>query len=243
MIALFTDFGWCGPYVGQLHAVLARHRADPAAVIDLMHDAPRFDPDAAAHLLAALAGDLAPGTIVVGVVDPGVGTARTPVVVEADGRWFVGPGNGLFDVVAARAATPARWWRITRAPERDAATFHGRDLFAPVAAALARGEDVPGEPLAAPPVPGAGADRGAVIYVDGFGNAMTGLRARPGDGRTLALGARHVPAGRTFADVSPGEALWLVNSIGLVEVAVNQGRAADVLGLDVGTPVEWVGPA
>ncbi|MDZ7749853.1 MAG: SAM-dependent chlorinase/fluorinase [Halofilum sp. (in: g-proteobacteria)] len=177
--------------------------------------------------------------MVVGVVDPGVGTAREPVVVAADGRWYVGPGNGLFDVVAARSEAPARWWRITRAPEGAAATFHGRDLFAPVAAALARGGAVPGEPIDVPAASGAEADRAAVIYIDGFGNAMTGLRAGAGERRALRAGGCRVPAGRTFADAAPGEPLWLANSIGLVEVVVNRGRADAALGLAPGTTVAW----
>lgn len=238
MIALFTDFGYAGPYVGQVHAVLARHGA-PQPVIDLMHDAPAFDPLAAAHLLAALAPSMPPGSVFIGVIDPGVGTAREPVVVEADGQWFVGPGNGLFDVVAARVGG-GRWWRITRAPEGCAATFHGRDLFAPVAAALARGEGVPGEPIAAPSMPEAGAERAAILYIDGFGNAVTGL-CPPGSGRraVLAVGARRLSGGRTFDDVAPGDALWYVNSMGIVEIAVCRGSAAATLGLSMGTRVHW----
>lgn len=237
MIALFTDFGLHGPYVGQVHAVLARHaRGIPA--IDLMHDAPAFDTRAAAHLLAALVPDFDAGTVFVGVVDPGVGTERPPVVVEAGGHWFVGPGNGLFDVVAARAGS-ARWWRITRAPELRSATFHGRDLFAPVAAALARGEPVPGQEMEPAHAPDAGDDLAAVIYVDGFGNAMTGLRAPARTGLRLRVGDRVLPGGRTFADAPAGEAMWLVNSIGLVEVVADRGSAAERLQLEPGTPVAW----
>lgn len=239
MIALFTDFGWSGPYVGQMHAVLARDGVtDP--VIDLMHDAPSFDPVASGHLLAALVPAMPVGTIFVGVVDPGVGTARAPVVVEADGQWFVGPDNGLFDVVSARAAD-TRWWRITRAPERRSVTFHGRDLFAPVAAHIARGGAVPGRALPLPEYPGhAGADRGAVIYIDAFGNAVTGLRA-PKNRMVpvLNVAGRCLSRRRTFADAAPGEAMWLVNSMDLVEIAVNRGSAAGMFGLTVGTKVTW----
>jgi S-adenosylmethionine hydrolase len=237
LIALFTDFGWSGPYTGQMRAVLARR--DPApAVVDLMHDAPRFAPRAAGHLLAALAHEWPVGSVIVGVVDPGVGTAREPVIVEADGRWFVGPANGLFDAPAARAWR-SRWWRITREPAAASATFHGRDLFAPAAADLAQDRPVPGEPIAAPADPGAGADHAAVIYGDDFGNAMTGLRAPIDSGARLAVGDTMLEPGRTFADGAAGEPFWLVNSIGLVEIVVNQGRAMDRLGLTIGTPVAW----
>ena len=241
MIALFTDFGLSGPYVGQLHAALLRHGA-PRDVIHLQHDAPRFNPTASAHLLAAAAHGLPDGTVFVGVIDPGVGTARDPVVVEADGHWYVGPDNGLFDVVSARA-TAARWWRITRAVEGSSTTFHGRDLFAPVAAALARGEAVPGEPVTAPHDPDAAADQAEVIHIDGYGNAITGLRP-PVDGAAPALSAKGatIRRGTTFADAAPGDALWLVNSMGLVEIAVNRGSAAESLGLSIATPVGWRNP-
>jgi len=237
MIALFTDFGWNGPYTGQMRAVLARR--DPARpVIDLMHDAPRFAPVAAGHVLAALAREWPLGSVIVGVIDPGVGTAREAVVVEADGRWFVGPGNGLFAVVAARARS-TRWWRITREPDGPSATFHGRDLFAPVAADLAEDRPVPGEPMEAAVEPGAARDYAGVIYIDDFGNAMTGLRAPPDRRQRLSLADRVIEPGVTFADAAPGEPLWLVNSLGLVEIAVNQGSAQAQLGLSIGTPVAW----
>jgi len=236
MIVLFTDFGLRGPYVGQVHAVFGR-AGDAPPVIDLMHDAPAFDPHAAGHLLAALADGFPAGTVFEGVIDPGVGTSRAPVAVEADGRWYVGPDNGLFDVVSARAAA-ARWWRITRASDTGFATFDGRDLFAPVALSLARGEAVPGEPMDAPHAANAGDERAEIVYVDEYGNAMTGLRT-PAPGRLQVRGHR-LPGGRTFADAAPGEALWLVNSIGLVEIAVNRGNAAVQLGLEPGMPVAWV---
>ena len=215
--------------------MLAREAAG-TPVIDLMHDAPRCDPRPAAHLLAALAPWFPAGTIFVAVVDPGVGTRRRPLVVEADGRWFVGPDNGLLDVVSARAEG-VRWWCIDQAPASDSATFHGRDLFAPVAAAIARGESVPGHAVEPEFAPGTDADLAEVIYIDEFGNAMTGLRGRPDAPGGLAIAGTALAAARTFADAAPGEGLWLVNSIGLVEIAVNGGSAARRLSLAIGSPV------
>lgn len=236
MIALFTDFGWRGPYVGQMHAVFARDEANPA-VIDLMHDAPRCDPRAASHLLAALAGFFPPATVFVAVVDPGVGTERRPLVVQADGCWFVGPDNGLLDVVSARASE-LRWWCIERQPERAHATFHGRDLFAPVAAAIARGEPVPGRAVKPEYGPDAAADLAEVIYIDEYGNACTGLRATTRGRLVLSVRGTELPAARTFADVAPGDPMWLVNSLGLVEIACNADSAAERFGLVIGTPVD-----
>ena len=135
---LFTDFGAADLYVGQVKAVLQRE-AGSVPVIDLLHEAPAFNVLASAHLLAALAAQLPPDSVTLAVVDPGVGGARDAVALNADGRWFIGPDNGLMSVLAARAVRLAAW-RITWRPAALSASFHGRDLFAPVAAAVTRGE-------------------------------------------------------------------------------------------------------
>jgi hypothetical protein len=238
VIVLFTDFGLAGPYLGQLRAVL--HRLAPAVpVIDLFADAPAFEPRLAAYLLAAYVAEFPPGTVFLAVVDPGVGSARAPAAVEADGRWFAGPENGLFAVLARRAAH-CRWWRIDWRPERLSASFHGRDLFAPVAAGLARGQPPPGTPqpldgLLRPDWPD---DLAAVVNVDGFGNAMTGLRAASLAGDALiCVGPHRLARARIFSDLPPGEAFWFENANGLAEIAVNRGRAADRLGLRPGVAV------
>lgn len=237
MILLFSDFTLAGPYVGQMRAaIVARDPEIP--VLDLMHDAPRGDPRAAAYLLAALAGRMPPDCVCLAVVDPGVGGDRPPVIVRAAGRWFVGPGNGLFEILRRRTGD-ARMWRIDWRPEAISATFHGRDLFAPVAAMLAKGDF----PRATETEAGAGADwpddLPQAIYADGFGNVMSGLRASAMGGRTqIAAAGRLLAQARTFSDVGAGEAFWYENSIGLVEIAVNRGSAADVLGLNTGDPVE-----
>jgi S-adenosyl-L-methionine hydrolase (adenosine-forming) len=240
MIVLFTDFGLQGPYTGQMKAVL--HRMAPGIpVIDLFADAPTGNPKASAYLLAAYAPWFAAGTTFLCVVDPGVGGARPPVVIEADGRWYVGPGNGLFELIERRAAK-TRSWDIGFKPQHVSASFPGRDLFAPVAAMLARGAPPPGEPRKH-------ADRRSdwpddlaeVVYVDHFGNAITGLRASilPPNARLGAAG-RVLERARTFSDRPPGTAFWYENSNGLAEIAVNQGRADRDLGLAIGSPVEII---
>ncbi len=237
-VFLYTDFGLEGPYVGQMRAAIARE-APGLAVVDLCHDLPPFRPRGAAYLLAALAPELPAGCVCVAVVDPGVGGARDAVVVEADGHRFVGPDNGLLAVVARRARA-ARWWTLAWRPERLSASFHGRDLFAPAAARLAAGLDV----ALAPRDDGAhvGADwpedLAEVIYVDRFGNAMTGLRAGGlAPGARIEVGGKVLQRARTFCDVPPGEAFWYENANGLVEIAVNQGRADTALGLAPGSSV------
>ena len=238
-IALFTDFGFEGPYVGQMKSVIS-HLAPNIPVIDLMHDVPAQDVTSAAYLLAALIHDLPVGTVFVAVVDPGVGSNdREPVVIKADGRWLVGPGNGLFSGVVGQADI-AEAWRITWRPERISASFHGRDIFAPVAAKIAAGQHQPGPtcelstavrldwPL----------DLAQVIYVDRFGNAMMGTRAKTlSDTDVIQIGESKLDRATTFADVAPGTAMWYENSNGLAEIAVNQGRADDHFGLTVGSTV------
>jgi S-adenosylmethionine hydrolase len=238
MIVLFTDFGLEGPYTGQMKAVLLRE-APAIPVIDLFADAPTGKPQPAAYLLAAYAAWFAPGSVVLAVIDPGVGSARAALVVEADGRWYVGPDNGLFELVRRRAAH-ARLWEITWRPAQLSASFHGRDLFAPVAAQLARGEPPPGRLL--PPAFGRHPewpdDLGEIAYIDRFGNAMTGWRAATlAAGTRLAVGGRLLPRAATFSDVVAGAPFWYENANGLAEIAVNAGHAASVLGLAIGSPV------
>ena len=238
MIALFTDFGLAGPYTGQVKAVL--HREAPGiAVVDLFADAPSRSPRPAAYLLAAYAAWFAPGTVLLAVVDPGVGSERGALAIIADGRWYVGPDNGLFEIVLRRAGR-AEAWEIAWRPPALSASFHGRDLFAPVAAQLARGD--PPEAMlhrrAASRFAAWPDDLAEIVYVDVFGNAMTGLRANtlPQQAR-LAAGGRMLAAARTFSEVPEGAAFWYENSNGLAEIAVNGGRADRVLGLEIGSPV------
>ncbi|HEY1300948.1 MAG TPA: SAM-dependent chlorinase/fluorinase [Stellaceae bacterium] len=238
MIVLFTDFGLTGPYIGQVKAVL--HREAPgSAVIDLFADLPPGRPQPAAYLLAAYGVWFPPGSVFVAVVDPGVGGSRAAVAVEADGRFYVGPDNGLFELVLRRAES-FRGRHIEWRPERLSATFHGRDLFAPAAARLARGNADAGLLREGPlgRFPDWPDELPEIVYIDGFGNAMTGMRAAALPPRaTLAVGGRALPRARTFSDVGVGEPFWYENSNGLAELAVNGGRAEKVLDLAIGSPV------
>ncbi len=243
MIALFTDFGCRDPYLGQVKAVLLA-QAPGVPVIDLLNEVPNYNPHAGAHLLAALAPCVAVGTVFFAVVDPGVGTPREGVVVESAGSWFIGPDNGLLSVLAARRGG-ARVWRIRWQPEQASLTFQGRDVFAPLAAELARG-DFPAAKLEAKARLDVEFDAGdlpRVIYVDHYGNAWSGMRAAAWPrGTRLAAGATELAQAETFAAVGRGEAFWYLNSVGLAEVAVNRGDAAATLGLRVGDPVAVMRP-
>ncbi|MCC7485367.1 MAG: SAM-dependent chlorinase/fluorinase [Burkholderiales bacterium] len=232
MLFLFSDFGAGDLYVGQVKAVLAG-RAPGVPVIDLLHEAPAFNVAAGAHLLAALAMRIPRGGVVLAVVDPGVGGPREAVAVFADGRWLVGPDNGLLSVTAARAkkaTVHAIGWR----PERLSASFHGRDLFAPVAAMLANGRR---RSARLDRRPGLAVDFGAgdlaqVIYLDHYGNAITGLRAGsvPTE-RRVTVGGREIAHARVFPEVPAGALFWYENSLGLVEIAANGASAAELLGI------------
>jgi len=240
-IILFSDFGAHDLYVGQVHVVLDRY-APGVRVIDLLHDAPSLNVRASAHLLAALVRQVPRGHVFMAVVDPGVGTERKAAVMRADGRTFVGPDNGLLSVVAARSTT-RQYWQIVSHPPDISASFHGRDLFAPMAAAVVT-DDFPNERVKAVPdlaVTLPGDDLAEIIYIDHYGNAMTGLRgsALPADA-TIGAGASKVAHARVFDEVPAGTAFWYVNSIGLVEIAANRANAAALLALAIGDAVQCV---
>ena len=238
MIVLFTDFGLTDPYVGQIHAILAQE-APEQPVIDLFHAVPGFDIRVGAYLLSAYARGFPPGTVFVCVVDPGVGSARQPVMLRADGCWYVGPDNGLFHIMARRAReceTYAIRWR----PIQLSASFHGRDLFAPVAASLARG-DIPDSAPTTLMMPEGMAwpdDLAQVLYIDHYGNANTGLRASSLSlNQGLKIGEHILERARVFAEVPPKTLFWYENANGLVEIAANQDSAAARLGLQIGDSV------
>ena len=236
MIALFTDYGLKGPYLGQVEAVLHRLLPDEK-VINLLADAPRNNPKASAYLLAAFNRACAaqPETIFFAVVDPGVGSFQdAPVVIKADGQWYVGPDNGLFDIVCRRSSG-MQCWRIDWRPETLSASFHGRDLYAP-AAAMVRNNETPGEAITWQDRHGWPDDLEEIVYIDHFGNCMTGIRAEmPDNTNEIQVNGITIPFARTFSSVPGGDAFWYRNSQGLIEIAVNGGSAAERLRLGIGT--------
>lgn len=242
MIILFTDFGLEGPYIGQMKAALTR-QASNRPLIDLFSNAPACNPKASAYLLAAYAEEFPLDTVFLCVVDPDVGSAgRRPVMMRANGRWFVGPDNGLFDIVARRGSH-VDWWQIGWRPPTLSASFHGSDLFAPVAAQLALGalptdELLQGTPLAWGIETGWPDDLYEIVYIDHFGNAMTGIRAISLPAETVLTAGNHtLRRARTFADVPPEQEFWYENANGLIEIAVNRGRADKTLGLAIGNTI------
>jgi len=210
-------------------------------VLDATHSAPDFRIEPAAHLLAALAPEYPRNSVFVAVVDPGVGGKRDAIVVEADGRKFVGPDNGLLSILWQRAHRK-KCWRIAWRPKRLTRSFHGRDLFAPVAARLAT-KRLPRRwlaPKAAPEMLLDPSDLPQVICIDHFGNCMTGIRAQKlARGARLRARTRVILHAHTFEEARGP--FWYANSIDLVEIAVPQGSAARKLGLQVGHAIRIFG--
>jgi hypothetical protein len=237
-IALLTDFGLADPYVGILKGVLAT-QAPGVPVIDVTHGVPPQDVRVGALFLDAAWPWFPEGTVFCCVVDPGVGTTRRPLVVASANRLFVGPDNGLLGLLPAPVAREitAPWGLPTQS-----STFHGRDLFAPVAARLAMGAAFAavGPPVADAigmvlPIPRDG--RGEVLYVDHYGNAVTSL---PGDDRgVVVFGAHRLAVVRAYGDAAPGDAVALTGSTGRLEIAVRDGNAAARFGLAAGAAVAW----
>jgi S-adenosylmethionine hydrolase len=237
---LFTDFGLHGPYTGQMKAALYQ-LAPGILAVDLFADAPMGNPKASACLLAAYAAWFPAGTIFLCVVDRGVGGTRPAIVLEADAGATSAPAMACLSWSSAvrqrRAVGTSTGGRSASRPAFTGATSSHRSQ------PCWRGEPPPGQPRVDD------ADRRAdwpddlceIVYVDHFGNAMTGLRAAmPPPNARLASAGRVVERERTFSDRPPGSAFWYENSNGLAEIAVNQGRADRDLGLATGTPVEII---
>lgn len=238
VITLLTDFGTSDYYVGAVRGAILS--VNPAVMIaDITHEIPPQDVAAGAFTLFAAYKTFPPRTIHVAVVDPGVGSTRRPIIVSANEQFFVGPDNGLFTYIYDREPshrtfhiTSERYFRPT-----VSATFHGRDIFAPVAAALSNGiamEEFGAEindpvrlpSLETPP---------RIIHIDRFGNCVTNI-TRADNG--LVINGRTINEFRQFYGEGDNEALFMIRgSAGFIEISVNGGSAAQVLGLKCGDEV------
>ena len=250
VVTLTTDFGLRDPYVAEMKGVMLGLAPD-VRLIDVTHDIDAHDVVGAALALEAVVPFFPPGTIHLAVVDPGVGTARRGLVVAAGNSTFVAPDNGLLTPVFARGV-----WRAfalmtaeLRLP-RVSRTFHGRDVFAPAAAHLARGVSPEqfGPAVTDPvrlPWPTAqaadGAVAGAVVHVDRFGNLITSIPAdaveRVGPAASVHIAGKRLPLVDTYADLPRGAAGALIGPNHRLEVAVREGSAAAMLKAGRGTPV------
>lgn len=252
IITLTTDFGVTDGYVGAMKGVILR-LAPNVTLIDISHAVNPHDVRHGARILATAAPEFPEGTIHVAVVDPGVGSSRRGMALRTENAFFVGPDNGLFSpFLGSKVACVELTNRATH-QRHVSHTFHGRDVFAPVAAHLANGMSISelGPPLTDPiylvePEP-ARTEGGwlvaEVVYVDRFGNLVTNLGPLHGEQLESAsirvvIGDIGVPFARTYSDVAVGELLALIGSSGYLEIAVRTGRASDFIAMGIGAVVK-----
>jgi len=257
IVTLLTDFGIRGPYVAAMKGALLRH-CPAARIVDICHDIEAHDVLQASFVLAQAAEHFPAGTVHVVVVDPGVGTGREIIAAAFGQQTYLFPDNGVITMVAE--AQPLQAMAVVRNPkylpseQAVSSTFHGRDLFAPLAGHLVRGTritDLGPMPetykLIDVSKPFYDDDEivGSVVYVDRFGNLISNITARilsrrwpdPNDAEVLCDATPVGPVRATYGQTDRGQLLALINSMGLVEVAANTGRACDVLGAGVGSEV------
>lgn len=248
IITLTTDFGTRDGYVGAVKGVITRVLMDTAAgrqvwphtkIIDISHDVPRGDITHAAWVVATSTNEFPADSIHMVVVDPGVGGTRQGVIVGSRGQIFVGPDNGSFSLL--EDATAHVITKTALLAPKISSTFHGRDIFAHVAARLASGwgpadfgkaTRLTGTLPWGPRAEGIG----RIIHVDHFGNLISDLPAREAGGYVL-FEARRIPVLRTYEDVPPGELLAYVGSAGTLEIAVRDGRADSLFNVGRGAKV------
>lgn len=245
VIALLTDFGHHDPYVGQMKGAILRH-APEAVLVDLCHEVRPHDTRHAAFILKASHIHFPDQTIFVCVVDPGVGTERGLLLAHSRGHWFLAPDNGLLNFLRSY---PAVWWKLPPPPGGASQTFHGRDVFAPTAARLARGAppDTLGRRAATPDlVPAQDAHVARidgetiscrVIHVDHFGNCLLDLPVQPLPRRWTLAPDLEVTLATTYADIPPGRIGLVAGSQGMMELTMNQESCARHLGLTPGSIV------
>jgi S-adenosylmethionine hydrolase len=253
LITLSTDFGTRDSYVSQMKGIILQRSAN-AQIVDLTHDIAPQDILGGALFVGGAAPYFPADTIHVAVVDPGVGASRHSMVARAKGQFFVGPDNGIFTQILERDDRAE--CLVIKHPdcflESVSATFYGRDVFAPTAAALANGlpfEKI-GDPIAKPvmlaiPKPmwvGPGLLRGVVLHIDRFGNVQMNVRDADlvvHDGAVCHIGKHTVREFvGTYDDAPPNTPVMLVGSTGYLEVAVRNGNAATHLKVAMGAVVE-----
>lgn len=256
VITLTTDFGHKGPFVATMKGMMLT-RFPAARIVDLTHETDVHFPAEAGFWLSRAFRYFPDGTTHVAVVDPGVGTERDIIIVSARSHVFVAPDNGLLAPIAESegAVTHRLDLERVRGPKvlhlgEISATFHGRDIFAPIGAELAAGRVAPSDlgPVADNVVPswideprkGKGGIAGVVVAVDNFGNLITNIGQELFAGLvtpTARAAGRTFPLRRTYGEVTPGDYLALVNSFGVLELARAERSAAEGLGLGRGAPV------
>ncbi len=257
IITLITDFGTLDPYVGIIKGVILGLNKE-AKIVDITHEVPPGDVFEAAIILKDASSHFPRGTVHVVVVDPGVGTSRRPLALVTDGFFFVAPDNGLLWPLAleTRLATFIHLNKAEFFRHPISNTFHGRDVFAPVAAHLSLGIDPfeMGHPITDPvklklPFPKQEANvlKGQIIRIDRFGNLITNIdesslsKFLTGEDCSISVGPFRIHGiSSAYGNVRIGEELAIIGSSGLLEISINRGRACDRIGTRekiIGLPV------
>jgi S-adenosylmethionine hydrolase len=258
LITLTTDFGWREPFVGIMKGVMLS-RAPSLRFVDMAHEVSAFQPIEAGFWMSRAVRYFPPGTLHVAVIDPGVGTPRDLVIALTEGQAILAPDNGLLAPLAARGSVEriirVNTTRLVQYGVSDiSATFHGRDVFAPLAAELAAGRCDPSElgeevdslnmtgwPATRPRADGG--VQGVVVAIDRFGNLISNIEASAVmalDHPTVYISGLSLPLQRTYGESAAGEYLGLINSFEVLEVARARGSAAQGLSIAIGTPISAV---
>lgn len=236
MILLFTDFSLADPYVGQMHRQI-QQISPGTSVIDLFHSLPAFDVTAASCLLSAYCPPIE-NSVYCCVVDPGVGGDRVPVFMQVNGCYYVGPDNGVFELLARRHQID-QTQKIDWRPQTISNSFHGRDLFAPVAAKLANGDKVDSSAVKLSRYPDWPDELDEILYMDHFGNLITGRRADTiSRGSIIKINGHSIAYAKTFSATLNGSLFWYENSNGLLEIAANKNNAGKLLNANIGDKIE-----
>ena len=257
IISLLSDFGYKDPYVAEMKAVILSICRE-ASIIDISHKIEKFNVRMGAFVLAQAARYFPEGTVHVAVVDPGVGTARRPIIVEAERSLYVGPDNGLL-ILAAQNEGIRRVYEIANPRymlKKVSRTFHGRDIFSPAAAYLAKGIEPskfgpvirdPVKPSFTVPEIRNGTIKGEVIHIDGFGNIITNISEKDlkaayiseGEDLSVQLGDKHLELKicSSYEEVPKNMPLSIIGGTGFLEISVNRGNASKILGIKAGDSV------
>ena len=241
VITLLTDFGTADYFVGAVKGAILSVNPN-IIIVDITHEIPAQNIEAGAFMLLAAYKTFPSGTIHVAVVDPGVGSSRRPIIVAANDQFFVGPDNGLFSYIYDLEHSH-RTFHVTASEyfrTNPSSTFHGRDIFAPVAAALSTGiapdqfgpeiNDAVRLPSLETPL--------RIIHIDRFGNCITNITREVFEGKSLSINGRTITSLRNFyGEALPEELFAIWGSAGFLEISVNGGSAAQVLGAKRGNTI------
>jgi len=241
MILLYTDFTFNGPYLGQLKAAIYQNNTE-AQIIDLMHDVPSFDVKHSAYLLNSLVEYFPDGSVFCCVIDPEVGSKREAIALKIGEQYFIGPDNGIFEYLL-RSKKDTQGYKIIWKPKTLSTTFHGRDIFAPIAANISKNDfsGLKSIPLSNLKRFDWSNNLFEVIYIDAYGNMMTGISASAIDEEDiLGLAGIKISFAKTYSDMHKDTMCWYINSNQLVEIALRERNASETYSCKIGAVINLI---